>query len=47
VTERGCPGWVVEHGRTRNVFTDPQHEYTRKLPEAVPGIRRVRTESVA
>ena len=33
-------GKVVERGESRKVLTDPQHEYTKKLLEAVPTIRR-------
>jgi peptide/nickel transport system ATP-binding protein len=35
-------GKVVEHGRTRDLFGDPQHPYTRRLLEAVPGLGRTR-----
>jgi len=30
-------GKVVEHGPTHDVFTSPQHPYTKRLLEAVPG----------
>lgn len=30
-------GAIVEHGRTADVLTDPQHDYTRALLAAVPG----------
>jgi peptide/nickel transport system ATP-binding protein len=33
-------GLVVEHGDTREVFTAPQHAYTRLLLESIPGTRR-------
>ncbi|WP_136030963.1 dipeptide ABC transporter ATP-binding protein [Microbacterium sp. PF5] len=31
-------GRVVEEGRTEELFHDPQHEYTRELLAAVPGV---------
>ena len=30
-------GRVVEHAPTEEVFTQPRHEYTRQLLEAIPG----------
>lgn len=30
-------GRIVEHGRTADVFSDPQHEYTQALFASVPG----------
>jgi peptide/nickel transport system ATP-binding protein len=33
-------GQVVEHARTEAVFTQPGHEYTRQLLEAIPGAPR-------
>ncbi len=32
-------GKIVEHGETRSVLTDPQHDYTKKLLAAVPRLR--------
>lgn len=32
-------GRVVEHAPTEEVFTRPNHEYTRQLLEAIPGAR--------
>ncbi len=31
-------GKIVEHGPTEQIFSDPQHEYTRTLLDAVPQI---------
>ena len=31
-------GEIVEHGATRSILGDPQHEYTRTLLQAVPRI---------
>ena len=31
-------GKIVEHGSTEQIFSDPQHEYTRTLLDAVPQI---------
>lgn len=33
-------GRIVEHGEAEQVFTDPQHEYTRRLLAAVPRAHR-------
>ncbi len=33
-------GEVVEHGRVRDVFSNPQRDYTRRLIESVPGGRQ-------
>lgn len=30
-------GVIVERGRTKDIFTNPQHDYTRKLLAATPG----------
>lgn len=30
-------GEIVEHGRTRDVFSDPKHEYTQTLLASIPG----------
>lgn len=30
-------GVIVEQGRTKDIFTNPQHDYTRKLLAATPG----------
>jgi peptide/nickel transport system ATP-binding protein len=30
-------GRVVEHAATEDVFSRPQHEYTRQLLAAIPG----------
>lgn len=35
-------GKVVEHGPTRDLFDDPQHQYTQLLLDAVPGLGRIR-----
>lgn len=35
-------GEIVEHGPVSEVLLDPQHEYTRRLLEAVPGFRTER-----
>lgn len=32
-------GRVVEHAPTEELFTDPQHEYTRQLLDAIPRLR--------
>ena len=30
-------GEIVERGRTSEIFAGPRHEYTRQLPDSVPG----------
>ena len=40
-------GQLVEEGWTREVFAHPQHPYTERLLEAVPGIARPTTLEVA
>lgn len=35
-------GHAVEHGRTVDVFEAPQHPYTQRLLDAVPGLDRIR-----
>jgi peptide/nickel transport system ATP-binding protein len=32
-----CAGRVVEHAATEDIFTSPQHDYTRQLLAAIPG----------
>ena len=36
-------GRIVEHGQTKQVFADPQHDYTRALLSAVPSLESYRT----
>ncbi len=36
-------GRIVEHGPTKQVFADPQHDYTRALLSAVPSLESYRT----
>ena len=36
-------GRIVEHGPTKQVFADPQHDYTRALLSAVPSLESFRT----
>ncbi len=36
-------GHIVEHGPTKQVFADPQHDYTRALLSAVPSLESFRT----
>ena len=38
-------GRIVEHGPTKQVFTDPQHDYTRALLSAVPSLESYRERS--
>ncbi len=40
-------GLLVEEGDTRDVFVRPQHPYTQRLLDAVPGVERLDTEAVA
>ncbi|MCH8913400.1 MAG: ABC transporter ATP-binding protein [Planctomycetes bacterium] len=37
-------GRIVEHGPTKQVFADPQHDYTRALLSAVPSLESFRTQ---
>ena len=36
-------GQIVEHGPAKQVFADPQHDYTRALLSAVPSLESFRT----
>ncbi len=36
-------GHIVEHGPAKQVFADPQHDYTRALLSAVPSLESFRT----
>ncbi len=38
-------GRIVEHGPTKQVFADPQHDYTRALLSAVPSLESYRIRS--
>ena len=29
-------GELVEHNTTKNIFNDPQHDYTKELLKAIP-----------
>jgi len=40
-------GRLVEHGETRAVFDAPQHAYTERLLDAVPGIERASADRAA